>query len=601
VEVEPGIAACAPWIGEPPACPDYQTIFPGEATCHPLGPGCPAAGAWPADLPPGARIYVRAGATGGDGSEGAPLGTIQSALAQATGGEVVVVGPGTYRESVYLTQRLTLFGACPEQTIIDGPGQYAITSGATNVSVQNLRITADDDGVEIDPGASIELADVVIEGTGGEGVILVNQSQAELRDVLIRNTGDTGIWLQGRASLTATRLHVFNGRGGVGADNSQLTLIDALVRDSRANSDGSFGRGANIQNGAVALFRNTMFDNNHDIGVFVSTAEAELDHTVVRRTRSSPKDDSGGHGLLIQNSAQARVLGSWIDENRESNIYTINDPIVTIEDTVISRARIAGDGGGGFNVQILRGTAAILRRVAATDADYTSINVGSAASASLEDVTVLGAGVHPINLRSGDGIHVEGDVHLNASRIRVEDSAAQALNIVGANTTASISDITLERAGTGDCVFCSGLCLRSGATVEEATRIDVRDMRGTGVYCQDQDTRLVISHVVVDNTARSSACVLNHNVRDVGRGVGLYAADGGIIDASYFVFSNNAESGAQVAQFLVTSMGTSLDLFYGIIRENPIGTTVLIEGYDAKRVATNVVYSNNETNLNYEQ
>ena len=48
---------------------------------------------------------------------------------------------------------------------------------------------------------------------------------------------------------------------GVGADRSTITLTDSVVRDSRTDSGGTFGRGANIQNGATATFRRTLIDH----------------------------------------------------------------------------------------------------------------------------------------------------------------------------------------------------------------------------------------------------------------------------------------------------------------------------------------------------
>jgi hypothetical protein len=539
------------------------------------------------------------GATGGDGSEGAPFGSIQTAIDGASGGEVIVVGAGTYRETLRITAPVTLVGACPEQTTIDGPGVAAIIAATDGTSVQNLRITADDDGVELDSGASILIQDVIIEGTGGEGIVMVNAAEAELRDVLIRDTGDTGIWVQGRGILVGSRVHVSNGRGGVGSDRGQITLTDSLIRDSRPNSNGDFGRGANIQNDAVAIFRRTMFDNNHDIGIFVSTANAELDRVVVQRTKSRPSDDGAGFGLLIQNSAVASVRKSWIDENHESNVYLFG-ATATFEDTILSHARIAPDNSGGFNIQIISDASATLRRVVTVDPDYTSINIGNGETVQLEDVTVLGSGIHPNDRRSGDGIHIQGNAHPALARVRVEDTAAQAIAIVNAESSARLADIRIARAGSGDCFFCGGLCLSGGAQVEQAERIAIEDALGTGVYAQDQDTKLVVSDISVSGTERSAACVLNHNVRDVGRGIGLYSADGSTIVASKFLFTENAESGAQVAEFLPTSMNTALELSFGTIRNNPIGATILIEGYDTRRLANFVVYSNNETNLNYE-
>jgi hypothetical protein len=598
LEVKPGVAVCTPWPGAPPACNGDQTIFPGESTCHALGPGCPV-GPWPTALPAGPRIYVRAGATGGDGSENAPLGAIEAAIGQAAAGAVIVIGAGTYPEEVRINKSVTLFGACPEMTTIAATG-VAVVAAAPNVSVQNLRITATDDGVHFETGSLLRLNDVIIENTGGEGIAIFNASTAELDRVLIRHTDDTGIWVQGRGVVTGSRVHIYDARGGVGADRSRMTLVDSVIRDSRPDADGDFGRGANVQNDATAIFRRTIFDNHHDIGIFVSTANAELDRVVIQRTKVRPIDDGAGFGLLVQNEGVATIRNSWLDENHDSNLYNFNG-VATFEDSVLSHARVTPNGNGGFNVHNIANGSVTLRRVVAIDSEFNNINLSNSRFAQLEDVSVLGAGIHPQNRDSANGIDIHGTASPVLARVYIADVAAKAIDLGDASSSANLSDITIRRAGYGDCFFCSGLCLANGVQVTNAQRIDISDVLGVGVYTQDQGTKLIISDIAVTKTKRSAACVLNHNVRDVGHGVGIYSADGATIEGRNFLSAENEESGVQVAEFLPTSMDTALDLSSGTIRDNAIGATVLIEGYDTRRIAKFVVFSNNDTNLNYGQ
>ena len=110
------------------------------------------------------------------------------------------------------------------------------------------------------------------------------------------------------------------------------------------------------QNDATAVFRRTTFEGNHDIGVFVSTADAELDQVAVRWTKSRPSDDGAGFGLLVQNDAHATVRRSWIDQNQDANVYLFNANAALFEDTVLSSARLTPKGDGGFNARIIAGS-----------------------------------------------------------------------------------------------------------------------------------------------------------------------------------------------------------------------------------------------------
>lgn len=64
---------------------------------------------------PSRSLYVGAGFSGGDGlSADRPLGSINAALQKARKGDVIVVAPGVYRESIRVsTAGLTILGSAP--------------------------------------------------------------------------------------------------------------------------------------------------------------------------------------------------------------------------------------------------------------------------------------------------------------------------------------------------------------------------------------------------------------------------------------------------------------------------------------------------------
>lgn len=74
-----------------------------------LADGQPAPGAVGAGT--AADLFVSAAAkSGGDGSQARPFGSISEAVRRATAGQAVLVGPGTYRETVVLNRSVRLLG-----------------------------------------------------------------------------------------------------------------------------------------------------------------------------------------------------------------------------------------------------------------------------------------------------------------------------------------------------------------------------------------------------------------------------------------------------------------------------------------------------------
>lgn len=101
---------------EPDTCPDGWAHFAGDPGCAPVGAPCPA-GDFPEGLPTDAEVlYVLSSAPpGGDGSQGAPLSTIDAALSAASPGTVIAIGKGDYGEPVRVYRGVTLWGACAAQ------------------------------------------------------------------------------------------------------------------------------------------------------------------------------------------------------------------------------------------------------------------------------------------------------------------------------------------------------------------------------------------------------------------------------------------------------------------------------------------------------
>ncbi len=195
-----GVVTCAPWPDavDPPACADGEAWFPGGGGCTPLGPACPA-GDFAADLPATGVLYVATSAApGGDGSRGAPFGTIADALRAATPGTVVAVGKGTWDEAITVPAGVTLEGACVAETRIAPTSTTSSAAGAVVAGngdvVRNITISGSRPGFVIE-GVSAQVRDVVVDGTT-VGVAAISGATLDAGGLVVRNIAGHGIELQ---------------------------------------------------------------------------------------------------------------------------------------------------------------------------------------------------------------------------------------------------------------------------------------------------------------------------------------------------------------------------------------------------------------------
>lgn len=596
VELSEGVVACDPWPEGRSDCPGYQTRFPGDDGCHVLT-DCPA-GTWPENAPPGPRVYVsKQAAAGGDGSQGAPFNTLAAGVSAAAEGAVILLAAGTYG-GVAIDKSLSITGVCPSMTFIGDSGAGMDVDAGT-VLITDLTIVSPGYGIEVARPARLEMSRVFVEDSNNSGIQA--SGTVVLNDVVVRRTNAFGLSVPARGSLTGTRVRVDHpSDGGILANESDLSLTDAVIHDTAQKDDGTFGRGANIQNGATARLTRTVFEDNHDVGLFVSTASATIEQVVVRGTKSRSSDDGAGFGLLIQSASTLDARDCWFDGNRESNMYVLSTgTIASLDRSVISNAHFADDGAGGYGVQVLGNGSAVLHQTAVIDSGLTGINISDSPRTSLYDVLIRNTGIDPGTQKSGKGLYVHGEAELLASGLRVEATAARGVDLEGELVRADLRDVHVERTGLGDCYYCSGICADEGASLH-LERAVVTDARGAALAGIDVTTELAGQDLQLFDAVPTEDCVRNDPQKNGGRGLGIYCADGATCEITRFLVQGSIDSGVMVAQYIPLAENTSLDLTDGLVSENGIGASILVEGYDLRRLTNRVTYVDNGSNLNYD-
>jgi hypothetical protein len=142
-----------------------------------------------------------------------------------------------------------------------------------------------------------------------------------------------------------------------------------------------------------------------------------------------------------------------------------------------------------------------------------------------------------------------------------------------------------------DSALGRGITLQTGAHAELA-RIDVEAVSGLGVAAFDATTNVTAFDVRVHGTTQAECAATSCPAEGAGIGAGAYVGAELVIDR--FEISTSALAGAQVAR------DACLTFANGIVRANPIGVNVRIDGYDLTKVTGTTLYVDNRRNVDAE-
>lgn len=333
------------------------------------------------------------GGAGGDGTRGAPFATVAEATAAATDGDIVVVAPGLYLERVVVDRRLAVLGCLGDDD-----------SGETGPRVEIAAPTASN------TNGAVELrADALVDGlrVSGESVGVWVECPAEAPcDVTLR-----------RMDVDAAR-RVGVRIAGAGA----AVRAEAIwVHDIRGSaSDGSFGRGVQVNDGARLELLDATVQRVREVGLLAIGDGSELLATDVRVDGVLTGDDGTG-------STGAEAFGARL-ELREAHISGVDDIGVSVAGEVVMTnvgVRLSGSGDERGALRVGAGGALIGENLW-VQAPATALSMdGREGAAEIVGLVARGGVVAEENtalvLRGG---LVDGVAARNAAAVDLEDVVA---------------------------------------------------------------------------------------------------------------------------------------------------------------------------------
>ncbi len=223
-------------------------------------------------------------------------------------------------------------------------------------------------GVNVQGGAALTASDCTIQGNTEVGVLATSEGTSvtlegcEVLDTLQRSGGTAGHGVEatGGAALTASEC-VIRGNIDMGLsaadDGTTVDLMDSAVLDTLPSSDGSGGRGINVQSGAIVNVTGSTIESNTEVGVLAGGpgATAALVDTQVLGTLRG-RNAASAVGVSAQDRALVSASGGEISREAGPGVYVAPLGQVQLSDVEMVGNAFAGIVVAGGSLEISAST-----------------------------------------------------------------------------------------------------------------------------------------------------------------------------------------------------------------------------------------------------
>lgn len=439
------LAACH---GPSAPCPPDQRRSAGEAACRAPGPPPPPSGdEWPLGLDEQRTRFVRAGASGGDGSRAQPWGSLEQALAQAPVDVTLALARGSYTLPPQLGGVERIVGRATPDTRLVASATVAMATGLTLSA-----LTLDTPLVRAHGAARVD-------GVLMTGDLVVDDGELTLFDALIRGR----VRVRAGARVVVRDTTLVAPRLALDVDGGASALVEESLL-----SGGIYARGA-------VTVRNSVLRSAGHPALIVQQAEVTL---------SGVDLDTEGTPIATLVSQAGTLRGARVlFGTGQTGLDAAPSAQVTLEDTVFAGGSrtVTSRAVHGFDTQIT------LRRVRVEEPYSNAVELdGAASQLTLEDFTTTSSRAGALDIIAGLQIAIRrAEIHgfnvfkllnprgmslpwsLDAEDLRLEDGM---IRLRGANN----ARFTRLRTLGG-----RGVALMSEATPDPPT-LDLRDVHISG-------------------------------------------------------------------------------------------------------------------------
>jgi hypothetical protein len=430
----------------------------GQRDCQPVGDcGSGTYGAIP--LSPNTIRVDQAYAGGSsDGTAVRPFTRIGEALSAAPEGAHVAVAAGAYPETLVITKKVVLEGRCAQLvTIRPAGGTATVDLRADGITLRGVTIGGVRSAVRI-VSRQATLEQVIVEGCGGEGLVVLNGAKLVVRSSVI----------SGNKVL------------GIGVATADLTLERSVVKGTRPADDSlEFGNGIQATRVSAAsgpssiTLRDSLFDGNRGAGIVLRGSVATLERCVVRNTASQAKDGKLGTGIEA--------------------IFKVEPSKLTLRDTLVASNRYCGinieDSSAVLERTVVRDTQAQEQPgTSVADVEGGGIMIiGSATTAELQTKDSLVTGNHEFGVMiRGAEVTLETTVIRNTSPRVTDNDRGHGLEVIGEKDLPTTATLRASSVAGNRCVgiIASGASITLEGSVVRDTASCADHGGGAGIVLQ---------------------------------------------------------------------------------------------------------------------
>ena len=423
---------------EPSQCPSGAIPDLGRSGCRALGTTCPE-GLWPADLPTDHIRFVTPGGTGDGRTRDNAAGSIQAML-DSTGplsgatpnGFTIALSKGTFNETIEISKRQHVVGACARETILNGAStsvsQIVDITGSGESSVRDITITGSSVGIWVWNAASMVTIDGVNIDAATSAGLLVDDSVVEATGIRIgatqlnsRGATGRGVECSGGAQLTLEDAYLTGNHEAslnVTDEGTALSVRRTIIADTRGIDAGTAGRALRTQEGARTVLEQVWVSGSRETALYATGGSTELELTDVVVRATTPNDrGNGGWGISIQAGAKLQASRVSVSGSTEGGVVVMDAGTeATLTDVQVGETELWLDGGGGNALDLSKGAQATLSRVAFRDNYGTGLSVRDSGTVlTAQDLVVHGTRSDAIGV-GGWGLNLSDGAKTNLTR-----------------------------------------------------------------------------------------------------------------------------------------------------------------------------------------